>query len=255
MVKYGHGARTRALLRGALVLAAGTVIAACDGTSGQFYVVQNQVPGPGCAIPATKSGLYQGSGVLDVRVPAGGGGAYLLMPLLQNDLPAEGDMGAEPNRIALTGFEIAIRFVDGPGTAADFFAQLAADPATAALLHYQTAWSGSVAPGGGNTAAMTSAFPAETARRLRDAKILAAGSLVRVNAQIRASGRKLTGAVKSDVFTYPIEICDGCLIHSVTTCPAMGAVLKGGICNPGQDAPVDCCTQGADLVCPATAAP
>jgi hypothetical protein len=242
-------------LRDALLLTAGTVTVACGGTTGQFYVVQNQVPGPGCVIPTTKGGLYQGSGVLDVRVPAASDAAYLLMPLLQNDLPAEDDMGAEPNRIALTGFEVDIRFVDGSGPAGEFFAQLAADPGTAALLHYQTAWSGSVAPGGGNTAAMTTAFPAETARRLRDSKILADGSLVRVNAQLRAAGRKLTGGVKSDVFTYPIEICDGCLIHSVTTCPAAGAVLKGGICNPGQDAPVDCCTQGADLLCPATAAP
>ncbi len=72
---------------------------------------------------------------------------------------------------------------------------------------------------------------------------------------MRAFGNKLGGQIKSDVFTYPIRICDGCLINSITTCPATGPVLQGGVCNPSQDAPVDCYTAGTDLICPATSAP
>ena len=71
----------------------------CGGPGGQFYVVQNQVAGEGCTIPTDKSSLYQGEGVLDIRVPTTGDAAYLLFPLLQNDLPTEGDTGVEPNRI------------------------------------------------------------------------------------------------------------------------------------------------------------
>lgn len=271
MVEPARGARTTGLatarcgafVRAPLVCAALAVLACgvaspgCSGPGGQFYVVQNQVAGAGCTIPADKGALYQGEGTLDVRVPTTRDAAYLLFPLLQNDLPVEGDMGVEPNRIALSGFEVDLRLVTGSQMAADFFASLAADPASvdAALLRYQSPWSGSVAPGGGVTAASTSVFSAELARRLRDGNVLANGSEIRVAAQVRAVGNKVSGRIKSDVFTYPIRVCDGCLINSITSCPATSAVLKGGVCNAGQDAPVDCCTQGADLVCPASTAP
>jgi len=250
----------RHLGRGALLslagLAAGLALAGCGGSSGQFFVVHNQVPGAGCVITADKGGLYQGEGTLDVRVPGrGGDAAYVMFPLLQNDLPSEAADGIQANRIALAGFEVDVRFVDGPAVARDFFAALVADPASAGLLRFQSPWSGSIDPGGGTTAASTNAFPAEAAARLRDGGILGDGSSLRVRATVRAFGRNLSGSVKSDPFVFPIRVCDGCLIHSVTTCPAMGPALQGGICNPGQDAPVDCCTNGGDLICPATSGP
>jgi hypothetical protein len=232
-------------------------VAGCGGPAGQFYVVQNQLPGAGCAIPAGKAAVYQGEGVLDIRVPSTHGDtAYLLFPLLKNDLPAEGQGGGEPNRIALGGFEIDIAFVDGSDAARDFFATLLADPAQSALLRYQAPWSGSVDPAGGTTAAATNAFPAETARLLRANGVLAdpASNRAHVDVKIRAFGQTQSGGIKSDVFRYPLQICDGCLINSITSCPAKGPVLQGGMCNPGQDAMVDCCTAGADLICPATSA-
>ncbi|MBC8131418.1 MAG: hypothetical protein H7X95_00445, partial [Deltaproteobacteria bacterium] len=181
----------------------------CGGPSGQFYVVQNQVAGSGCIIPSGKSALYQGEGILDVRVPATSDAAYLLFPLLQNDLPSESESGVEPNRIAVAGFEVDVRFVDGPMAVQDLFAAIAADPSAAALVRYQTAWSGSIDPGGGTISAVTNAFPAETARRLRDSNVLSDGASARVNALVRGVGNKLGGRIKSDVFTYPIRVCDG----------------------------------------------
>src|SRR5688572_15167471 len=95
-----------------LVRAAGLAVATaalagigCGGPTGTFYVVQNQVAGPGCTIPGTQGTLYLGQGTLDVRASAGTGAGYLLFPLLKNDLPAEAGGGAEPNRIALDGFD------------------------------------------------------------------------------------------------------------------------------------------------------
>lgn len=239
---------------GLVVALAGLSLAACGGPTGQFYVLHNQVPTAGCVIPADKGALYQGEGVLDVRVPTSSDAAYLLFPLLENDLPAEGQSGVEPNRIALSSFQVDVHFIDGSAEVGAFFAGLAGDPATAALLRYQTPWSGSVVPGGGTTAATTSAFPAAAARLLRDSNLLRDGSYARVEAKVRAVGSKLDGHITSDTFTYPIRICDGCLINSITACPVTGPVLKGGICNVGQDTPVDCCTEGAELICPATGA-
>ncbi len=228
-------------------------LSGCGLPAGQFYVVQNQSPETGCTVP-TGTGTYQGEGTLDIRVPASSDAAYTLFPLLENDLPAAGGGGPEPNRIALSGFEVEIAFVDGNAAAAAMFASMATDSTAVGLLHFQTAWSGSVPPGGGRLSAGTSAFPAETAIRLRDSGALADHSYVRVTANVRAKGSTQTGAVTSDVFKYPIRVCDGCLINSITTCPATTAVLTGGLCGAGQDQPVDCCTQGTSLICPATTA-
>lgn len=228
----------------------------CGGPNGQFIVLHNQVPSAGCVIPADKNAPYQGEGVLDVRVPTFSPEvAYELFPLLENDLTSEGQGGVEPNRIALRGFDIDVTFVDGSDAARAFFESLAFDPSTQALLHYQVPWSGSVEPGGGTTSTSTNAFPSETARRLRDSGVLADHSIALVDAKVRAFGDKLAGSITSDVFTYPIQVCDGCLINSITPCPAVGHVLQGGVCSPGQDGLVDCCTLGADLICPATSAP
>jgi hypothetical protein len=254
----GPGPTTRVPVRALTAMAVVAAVATmstpgCGGPTGQFYVVHNQVPSAGCVIPASKDAPYQGDGVLDVRVPSlRSDTAYLLFPLLENDLSADGAGGVEPNRIALGGFEVDVAFVDGSAAAADFFATIGADPSLTALLHYQTPWSGSVDPAGGTTSTSTGVFPAETARRLRDGNVLGDQGYARVSANVRAFGDTLGGGITSDVFRYPIRICDGCLINSVTACPATGPVLAGGVCNPGQDAPVDCCTQGTDLVCPAT---
>ena len=232
------------------------VLGGCNGPAGEFYVVHNQVPSAGCVVPADKSAAYLGEGVLDVRVPSrAGDAAYILFPLLQNDLPADGTDGVEPNRIALDLFDIYLSLADGPGAVADLFATLEGDAATAALLHYQAAWSGSVDPGGGNTAAATNAFPAATAQRLAEANALPDGAEAHVVAKVRAHGQRVGGGITSDAFSYPIRICDGCLIHQVTACPTSGAVLQGGVCNPGQDTAVDCCMQGTQLICPATTGP
>jgi len=228
----------------------------CGGPTGEFFILHIQVPAEGCVIPADRNAPYKGEGVLDVRVPTPRPDiAYELFPLLENDLTSEGQGGVEPNRIALAGFDVDINFVDGSDAARAFFESLALDPSTQALLHYQVPWSGSVDPAGGTTSTSTNAFPAETARRLRDSGVLTDGSVALVDAKVRAFGHKLAGSITSDVFTYPIQVCDGCLINSMTTCPASGHVLQGGICNPGQDGLVDCCTRGTDLICPATSAP
>lgn len=253
-------ARGRRLLspgRGlAPALAAALAVSAaggCGGPTGNFYVVQNQVPNAGCTVAASESARYLGQGTLDVRATSGEG--YVLLPLLKNDLPAEGGGGVQPNRIALSGFEVDVKVIDGPTAAVDMLNALGTDPSTAALMRYQQSWSGSVDPGGGTTAAATIAFPAEAARLLRDGKVLANGSAMRVEIQVRATGRTLGGSIKSDPFTYPLYLCDGCLINSVSACPATAPVLQGGLCNPGQDAPVDCCSDGSALICPATSAP
>ena len=243
-----------ALALGALAAVTATgALGGCGRAPGQFFIIQNQVPESGCVIPAGKGATYRGEGTLDVRVPSAlGDTAYELFPLLENDFPLDPGGEVQPNRIALAGFDVDIELVDGSAAVHDFFTARATDPATQPLARYQVPWSGSVDAGGGLTAAFTNGFPTELAQSLRNAKLLADGSYLRVNLEVSAFGSNLAGRVTSDVFSYPLRVCDGCLIASVSACPTSGSVLKGGECNPAQDAPVDCCTQGADLICPAT---
>src|SRR5262245_33461378 len=56
---------------------------------GQFDIDQNQVPQPGCAIDTSEM-LYRGDGTLDLNlVQAGARAAYLIFPLVKNNLPGE----------------------------------------------------------------------------------------------------------------------------------------------------------------------
>jgi hypothetical protein len=231
-------------------------ISGCNTPEGQFFILHNQVPLAGCLIPADKSAAYQGEGVLDLRVPsAQPDAAYLFFPLLQNDLPVDEEGDASANRITLTGFDVDLAAESGPDAFRAFFDSAVLDPERVGLVRYRVPWSGSVDAGGGNTSATTNAFPVETALRLRESGALADGSTGFVTAKIRATGRTLGGTRTSDTFSYPIRVCEGCLIHRIDSCPLSAPVLSGGICNPGQDSAVDCCMDGATLTCPATVAP
>lgn len=63
-----------------------------------------------------------------------------------------------------------------------------------------------------------------------------------------------SSSISSPVFDYPVRLCDGCLVSVPWTCTTvpMGAMpATGGECYPFQDRPIDCCDNGAELVCPA----
>ena len=72
-----------------------------------------------------------------------------------------------------------------------------------------------------------------------------------VNLRMRAFGSTTSESIESDPFVYPLAICEGCLVASVQPCPVSAAPNRtGNPCNIAQDAPVDCCQSGSDLVCP-----
>ena len=59
----------------------------------------------------------------------------------------------------------------------------------------------------------------------------------------------------SDPFNFPVQVCNGCLVGSVSPCPyASAPANSGNSCNPAQDQVVDCCTENGELVCPPTVA-
>ena len=236
-------------LSAAVLLGAALFLGGCGTPPGQFIIIQDQVPQTGCEVPAGVGALYLDSGELDVSlINDGADTGYLFFPLMQNNAPAPSG-GIDPNRIALSEFQIDLSVGDdAPGTIQTLFAQ----PPRTDLIKFSVPTSGSVASGGGNTSGTVNAVTAELARDIRSKNALPSpGDFFYLTATVRAQGKTLTSTVTSDPFHFPIRVCDGCLANDLGICPlAQGGSNNGNPCNIAQDQSVDCCELGSSLVCP-----
>ena len=230
-------------------------VAACGRVPGQFEIVQNQVPQSGCLIDTSET-LYRGDGTLDLAlVQPGARAAYLVFPLLKNNLPASTG-GPDPNQIEVDSFAVDIgesKFGSLPGGVKALFDNLEQVPGSAeyALLHYSAPWSLSI-PSGGTAAARVAGFPIDLA-----ARVAATGAVgisrtsMLVNIKVRAFGKTNTQSMESDPLDYPVYVCNGCLVGNVFTCPFSSAPAnEGNPCNIAQDNFVDCCSLNGELICP-----
>ena len=226
------------------------VLAACGRVPGQFEIFNDQVPvagsGGGCTVPINAT-LYQGDGRLDLSIVRGNAeSAYLFFPLIENNLPSANNGAQDPNQIQLSGFNIDITPLSGTS------------PATNTVLagngnaHFKTPWSGGVSSGGGQIGAIVDAFPVALAEELFNQGGIGNDLSAILNLRIQALGTTNIGTeMQSDPFDFPLEVCVGCLVANVQACPFTSAPTNpGNACNPAQDAPVDCCTEGGALLCP-----
>jgi hypothetical protein len=234
------------------LLSVASGLVACGRVPGQFEIVNNQVPTGNCSIPVNDM-IYQGQGTLDAKLVRGGAGsAYFVFPLLKNNLSGASGNEVDSNKITLTSFAVDISVLTAPTEISSLVGMLNADPSLSALLHYKTPWSGSIASGGGELSAAVAAFPVELASRMLGTQGLSAQPSTFVNLRIRSFGHTTTRDIESDPFDYPVAVCNGCLIANIQPCP-FSAANMGNPCNVAQDYPVDCCTAGNELICPAVA--
>jgi hypothetical protein len=244
-----HASRPLWPLSAAAVLGAALFLGSCGTPPGQFIIIQDQVPDNGCVVSADLGAVYRDSGDLDLSlVNNGADTGYLFFPLMQNNAPAATG-GIDPNRIALSEFQVDLSVADdAPSAIVSMFKQ----PPKPELIKFSVPTSGSVASGGGNTAGSVNAVPAELARDIRSKNVLVApGDFFYLTATVRVQGKTLTSTVTSDAFHYPIRVCNGCLANDLGICPLAQAGTNGGDpCNIAQDQPIDCCELGTSLVCP-----
>jgi hypothetical protein len=232
----------------------------CGQPPDQFIIVQDQVPDPGCLIPTTRSSVYRATGVLDVSlVNVNATTGYAIFPLLQNNLPPpEGTQGRDPNRIALSSYNVDVNVMeDAPQETKDLFAGLVmgTDGVPDHMVQFSQPTSGSVDSGGGNTSSGVNAFPGELAVAIKNTGVFQRSGPFHIMSTIRAVGSTVTRSVTSDPFHFPILVCSGCLIanrNSMPTCPSKQAPQNtGNECNVAQDEAVDCCsTNSGALICP-----
>lgn len=238
----------------ALVAALCPILAfACGRVPGQFEILNNQVPltvGGGCTIPVDEE-VYSGEGMLDLSIVRSDfSTAYLVFPLIENNLPASAGNGIDPNQIQLSGFNIDIGTI---GVVPDSVATVLQG---SSQLHYQTPWSGGIDSGGGKISAGVEAFPVALAQQLLASGGFGEEPSMVFNLKLQALGTTNSGrSLQSDPFNYPVQVCAGCRVAKVAPCPYPAApVNPGNPCNPAQDEFVDCCTDNGVLVCPATVA-
>jgi hypothetical protein len=234
-----------------LAAALAGLLGGCSNDSGgRFFIVQNQVPAAGCVINTDRS-IYQGTGMLDLSLVGDSAFAYLLFPLIQNDFPSVGMPGApEPNRMFVRAFRVRVEPGAGaPASVVKKFTDLGGAEQTAALLEFQEPWAGTIEPGGGLLAAGVGTIPGELARQIQSTRATDTTPEIPLTIRLRAVGKRQEGDVESEEFVYPIKACDGCLGRKLGACPQAPTQL-GNPCNSAQDATVDCCQAGAELICP-----
>jgi hypothetical protein len=209
----------KALFSGLLLL---TFLAGCEEDKA-FYIYQNQVPQKGCLV-SDDDKVYRSQGLLDVSQGTG----YYLFPLLRNDLKARRLSGdTEPNMLHLREFKVDLEMGSlGSGIATN-------------LLRFTRPTSGTLLPQG-KRSSVVELVPADLVKKLK----IAGGAWHSVIAEVIAVAETGDGeTLESIPFYYPVSLCYGCLVTTLSSCPT-GASLKpfqSNVCGLPQDAPLLCC--------------
>jgi len=228
-----------------LILASALIapLMGCVDAADSIVILNNQIPDEGCILKAGLNEAFFSRGQIDV-IDLDQTNGYLFTPVVLNRGEAN---DSRDSLFFVEGANVDLEFVP------DFFsedelAQLKADGNSRFLQEF----SGSVLAEG------TGTFDFEIIPRTMLSAIAAKlqlGDSTRVLAKVEIVGKINGGGASSQVFTYPVDVCNGCLANNLGTCdqvPLELEIRSGGTCQPLQDGVADCCTNtdGA-LMCPA----
>lgn len=247
-------------LRASLVIsfaAAGLAAGCADQGGHQIIVLNNAVPDDGCILTAAEGAAFDSSGIVDAQgaIADVAGVGFFVVPLIKNiSDSADGTLEAE-RTVILQGARVDLVI----GTHADGTALLddaTMDELTALnALKFTVPFSGAVSPDGGLAVLSFDGIPLETLARVGEALDGNERGLIQVVYTV--FGETTAGAgVEADPFSYPVTVCNGCLVTSIGACTAIpdGEYPLGGQCNLFQDGPTQCCTNTTgQAVCPAVA--
>ena len=236
-------------------LAVGTVAivaTSCTDAGSPLIIMQNQVPGDGCEVSSSLGDAYNPRGRIDTNAGAG----YLFTPLVQNVATVESG-NAHLRAVFVEGADIDISIQSGFLTDE---ALAALDDATRArldsLTKFSKRFSGVVEASGGMTSFAFTVIPLELMEEFL-APGLVDGQLLELVVDVQVYGDLGGGEVTSPVFSYPIDVCKGCMKRDVGACADLSegfVALEGGECVTLQDIPIDCCTTAdSQELCPAAA--
>ncbi len=222
----------------AIAIATVTIVAtACTDAGSPILIMQNQVPGDGCVVSAALTDNYNPRGRIDTNAGAG----YLFTPLVQNIATVEDDNA-----------HLRIAFIEGADI--DVSIQAGVPDPDASLTKFSKRFSGVIQPEGGLTTFAFTVVELDLLDQLA-ASLTDSSQIIELMVDVKIYGEFGGGSVSSPVFSYPIDVCNGCMKRDVGACADLSpsfTALEGGACVTLQDIPIDCCTTAdSQELCPA----
>lgn len=222
-------------------------LGACvDGNADSgLTVLQVIAPELGCTFPTGSTGTLQASGLIE----SDAGGGYLLAPEVRNDLTLVEGEAKSPKTIFITGARVEIEFYDTTLFSADEQATLAANGLTRFLVPF----AGSVEPNGGTAVLPFETVPPALLRmigeKLPPPSDTNPAPRAVLDVRFREVGTRGGGDVESNLFRFPVQVCNDCLTNDLGHCAFLAPttpVRTGGLCQVSQDAVLDCCIDDRD---------
>lgn len=232
-----------AALAGSLLLSG-----ACtdDSADSAILILQNQIPGEGCAISTAQTTDAYLAGQIDTRSTVG----YLFNPIIKNYSVSSANASKTQRMVFLEGVDVEIDFQDSALFSDAEISALDADGVT----RYSIPLTGIIEPDGGVLALSFEVVPTEVLEFI--ASKTSANTLI--YARVAAYGKMSSGDIRTQTFSYPITVCTDCSTRDVGLCtglPEGFVAAKANSCNAFQDGVTDCCGDGlGGLVCPAVRA-
>lgn len=233
----------RPIIAGGLIALAGSVAAGCADNNATLFVFGVLAPVvPGCDVTADPSQPVFGSGTLDVALRTNYE-AWLLVGNQFTPRGAKQQLRAETTRITLTGAEITLK-----DAATDQIITCKDQAHCGEFSVYGSGFANSSKsedPGYGIIAAQL--IPNAVGESYRASLAGKAGTTVSLVATVKVFGTTLGNQdVESGGFSYPIQLCMGCLVDFSSgkadgscTPKAEGEIITPN-CRMGQDDLVDC---------------
>ncbi|MDX2091591.1 MAG: hypothetical protein SFX73_27270 [Kofleriaceae bacterium] len=224
-----------------------------DSVDGGIFVTKNVAPGDNCTFTSTESELFLPHGVWSVLSPGG----YLAFPQMSSRITATAAQ-EDQRTVILQGARIDVEITD-PVLAGELDLQ---GLAAAGVTRFQSLFTAPLAPNGGITDGSIELIP----RRLIDEIIAVrpdisptAQNPVPFRTELLASfvvfGELAGEEVTSQRFSFPVTLCNDCVVNNFGACPLSFEGDEGNPCNPYQDGEVDCCVDPIrGLLCPGPSA-
>ncbi len=223
----------------AATLVAGFAACAQDGGDKTILLTNNQAaPVDMCVLMPLETGPFLSKGIVD----GAAGGGYLLLPQIKNLTSSNGGALTSNRTFFAEGFRVVLSS-DNPATQA----------AIAAMNAYSIRAAFTVPPDNSLFVASVQVLPASVVGAIT--ATLAKFERTQVVVSVEAIGKLGGDQVSSNVFDFPVTVCNQCLALDLGACNMLDSAFmptaKGNACNPGQDQPVQCCTTDNGLLCPA----
>lgn len=233
-----------------------SLLSGCAENTPEILILQNLRVDENCRPPASASGdNVLARGVLDLFVT----NQYLMVPIVQNTLVPSNSVsfGRGGRGQGLTGNEWEANDITFSRATVELDIPPSLDAAFA--RSFEIPISGTVRPGGSQSVELYVILPAIGNALAQSNFLRTSGSRVTMLARVQFIGKTNAGReVDSNIFTFPIELCVGCLLDTPAaavdpTFPSPNCRNVTGlddtsltdVCFPGQDQRLDC-----RLVCP-----